>query len=429
MPTLIKEVRLIKAENGVDPKTGKLINSYKYWNAKLYDDGNWSAEWGRVGCENPDSGTWNESKKTLDSMFRSKLKKGYTEQKTIGEAVASSGSGTTVKNTDLHAIAKAQILATSSPVLDRLIKRFVDANIHKITSSTQITYNTTTGLFTTPLGIVEPSGLIEARNLLANLAPFVKTHKFGPDADKILCQYLRIIPQSLGMKRFSTDTVIPDDVALQKQLDLVDSLESSYQAMTSAPASKVDGKSQEQIFKVDLDVLTDKAEIDRLTKWFNHSNHSTHGYSNVRIVNYLKLKVHDNWNNFNEKLGNLKEVWHGTGEPNLLSILKVGLKASPPATTKITGKMFDNGHYGALDSSKSMQYTFGRFGGSSGTSGWLLVADFALGNTYYIKTYGGSRPSGYDSIWAKKENTGLRFDELIVPRDNQVRIKYLLELK
>ena len=373
MSTLVKEVRLIMAENGIDPDTGKPRNNYKYWEAKLYDDGNWTAKWGRVGCENPDSGTWNESNKTLDSVVRSKIKKGYTHQKTIGEAVAASGSGTVVKNSDLHAIAKAQLLKSSSPVLDRLVTRFVQANVHKITSSTQITYNSTTGLFTTPLGIVTIEGLAEARDLLAKIAPDVRGRKFGTQADHILCQYLRIIPQSLGMKRFSTETVIPDDAALQKQLDLVDSLESSYQAMTDTPAAKTTStKLQEQIFKVDLDVLTDKAEINRLTTWFNRSNHSTHGYSNIRIINYLKLKVHDNWNNFNEELGNLTEVWHGTGEPNLLSILKVGLKASPPATTKITGKMFGDGHYGSLDSSKSMQYTFGRFNGSRGTSGWLV---------------------------------------------------------
>ena len=194
MATLTKEVRLIMAENGIDPDTGKPRNNYKYWNAKLYDDGNWTAEWGRVGCENPDSGTWNESNKTMDSVVRSKIKKGYSHQKTIGEAVAQGGSGSVVKNTDLHAIARAQLLKSSSPVLDRLIKRFVDANVHKITSSTQITYNSTTGLFTTPLGIVTMEGLTDARDLLAKLAPKVRSRKFGPDADAILCQYLRIIP-------------------------------------------------------------------------------------------------------------------------------------------------------------------------------------------------------------------------------------------
>ena len=105
MPTLVKEVRLIMAENGIDPDTGKPRNNYKYWNAKLYDDDQVHAEWGRVGCANPDSGVWPGGDSYLSKKVREKEKKGYTHQKTIGEAVAASGSGTVVKNTDLHSIA------------------------------------------------------------------------------------------------------------------------------------------------------------------------------------------------------------------------------------------------------------------------------------------------------------------------------------
>jgi hypothetical protein len=230
--------------------------------------------------------------------------------------------------------------------------------------------------------------------------------------------------------KFDVKRIFPDTSSVQKQEDILQSLEASYKAITTIkPATDGNKPAQEQVFQVDLDVLSDNIEIERLSKWFYGSNHATHGYRNVKIQNFLKVKIHDNWNGFNERLGNVKEVWHGSGEGNLLSILKSGLRVSPPSTTYLTGKMFSDGHYGALDSSKSMQYTFGRFGGNSGTSGWLFVMDFSLGNTFYIKSYGGSRPSGYDSIWAKKENTGLRFDELIVPKDNQVRIKYLLEIK
>ena len=429
MATLTREVRLIKAENGIDPKTGKPINSYKYWNAKLYDDGNWSAEWGRVGCENPDSGTWNESKKSLDSMFRSKLKKGYTEQKTIGEAVASASSGATVKNTDLHAIAKAQILTTSSPVLDRLIKRFVDANVHKITSSTQITYNTTTGLFTTPLGIVTMDGLTEARNLLAKIAPRVRARKYGTDTDKILCDYLRIIPQALGMKRFSTETVIPDDNAVQKQNDLIDSLESSYQAMTTTPATKTAStKPQEQVFKVDLDVLKDAAERARLEKFFETSKKHQHGYDNVRVREIFKVVIHDMANGFEAKTAPIKEVFHGTSQANCLSILKSGLKVSPPSTAAIAGKMFGNGIYGAINSTKSLGYTFNRWGqGGVGDAGWLFVCDFAMGKIYSTQS-SCDKPSGHDSVWAKA-GYSLANDELIVYRNSQATIKYLLECK
>jgi poly [ADP-ribose] polymerase len=430
MATLVKEVRLIMAENGIDPKTGLPRNNYKYWNAKLFDDGNWSAEWGRVGCETPDSGTWNESNKTLDSVVRSKLKKGYTHQKTIGEAVASPGSGTVVKNTDLHAIAKAQILKTSSPTLDRLIKRFVDANVHKITTSTQITYNSTTGLFTTPLGIVTMEGLTDARDLLAKLAPRVRSRKFGPETDTILCQYLRIIPQALGMKRYTTETVIPDDNALQKQNDLIDSLESSYQAMTSAPkAPTTAGQTPaETVFKVDLDVLNDPAERRRLEQYFENSKKRQHGYDNVRVREIFKVTIHDMARVFESKTTPIKEVFHGTSQANCLSILKSGLKVSPPSTAAIAGKMFGNGIYGAINSTKSLGYTYGRWGqGGVGDSGWLFICDFAMGRIYSTQS-SCDKPSGYDSVWAKA-GYSLNNDELIVYRNSQVTIRYLLECK
>ena len=308
----------------------------------------------------------------------------------------------------------------------------MDANVHKITSSTQITYNTTTGLFTTPLGIVEQSGLIEARDLLGKLVPFVPNRKFGTQADQILCQYLRIIPQSLGMKRFSTETVIPDDAALQKQSDLIDSLESSYQAMTSNPTPKTssDSKSQERIFKVDLDVLKDATERSRLERSFESSKKRMHGYDNVRVREIFKVTIHDMASAFNKSLGNLEEVYHGTSQANCLSILKCGLKMSPPSTAAIAGALFGPGIYGAKNSTKSLGYSLGRWGqGGVGDSAWLFVCSFAMGKTYSTTAYGCSRPNGYDSIWAKASSGGLHNDELIVARNNQCDVKYLLECK
>lgn len=432
MATLIKEVRLIKVENGIDKKTGKPLNNNKYWNGKLYDDETWTAEWGRVGCSSPESGQWTGTNK-FEAKVREKLsdKKGYTEQKTIGNVQASAGSGTTVKNSDLHTIAKSQLIKSNNPTLERLIKRFVDANVHKITSSTQITYNSTTGLFATPLGIVTLDGLTEARDLLADLAPYVRNRRFGPEADAILCKYLRIIPQSLGMKRFTTATIIPDDNAVQKQNDLIDSLESSYQALQTNPTPANSGqKAHEQVFKVDLDVLTDQTERARLDAFFERSKKRQHGYDNVRVREIFKVTIHDMANVFERNTRPIQEVFHGTSQANCLSILKSGLKVSPPSTAKIAGKMFGNGVYGAINSTKSLGYTFGRWGqGGTGDAGWLYVCDFAMGKieTVYDSRYNGvSR--GYDSIWAKAGQS-LHNDELIVYRNNQVNIKYLLECK
>lgn len=428
MATLLKEVRLIMADNGTDIDTGKQSNHYKYWNAKLYDDGMVKADWGRVGGSG-DSGEWSGGQSYLDKKVREKIKKGYTEQKTIGDVTVNVGTGSTVKNADLHSIAKSQLIKSSNPTLERLITRFVQANVHKITSSTQITYNSTTGLFTTPLGIVSLEGLTEARNLLAELAPLVRAHKFGTDTDAILCKYLRIIPQNLGMKRFSTETVIPNDNALQKQNDLIDSLESSYQATQSAPVTpNTPSKPQEQVFQVDLDVLTDQAERSRLDHYFETSKKRMHGYDNVRVKEIFKVTIHDMANKFESKTIPIKEVFHGTSQANCLSILKSGLKISPPSTAAIAGKMFGNGIYGAINSTKSLGYTYGRWGqGNTGDAGWLFICDFAMGKIYEVQD-SCNQPRGHDSVWAKAGRS-LQNDELIVYRNNQVNIKYLLECK
>lgn len=420
MATLIKEVKLIMTEVGT--------NNNKHWTGKLFDDGTWTAEWGRVGYSG-DSGQWSGEAK-FNAKIKSKINKGYTELKTVGNVVASQSSGVQVKDADLHAIAKSQLLKSSTnPTLDRLIARFIQANVHKITSSTQITYNSTTGLFATPLGIVTIDGLVEARNLLAQLAPKVRNQEFGNDADALLSRYLRLIPQSLGMGRFSAKSVIPDDNAVQKQNDLIDSLESSYQATITAPVlPNQPAKAQEQVFKVDLDVLMDQAERARLDRFFESSKKRMHGYDNVRVKEIYKVTIHDMHNGFERNTPNIEEVFHGTSQANCLSILKSGLKVSPPSTAAIAGKMFGNGLYGAKNSTKSLGYTFGRWGqGGTGDAGWLFICDFAMGKTEVV--YRSANPSrGYDSIWAKAGQS-LQNDELIVYRNSQATIKYLLECK
>jgi hypothetical protein len=152
-----------------------------------------------------------------------------------------------------------------------------------------------------------------------------------------------------------------------------------------------------------------------------------HSYDHIHVVNVFKVNIHDMTRNFAGTMTPVEEVYHGTSQANCLSILKCGLKMRPPNTAAVAGDLFGPGIYGAKNSTKSLGYSLGRWGqGGVGDGAWLFVCDFAMGNTHYIKSYGGSRPSGYDSIWAKAKDTGLRFDELIVPNDNQVRLKYLI---
>jgi predicted DNA-binding WGR domain protein len=425
MPTLTKKITLVFADAG--SSDGGQHN--KVWYGELYDTGDVTTRWGRIGYDLQSKDFPGAGEGFLLKKQSEKLRKGYTEAKII-DAACPASSSKPVAMSNLHEIAKSQLLKSSSPVLDKLIERLVKSNVHKITSSTNIVLNDATGLFQTPLGIVTPDAIIEARSLLADTIPYVKNGRYGEPLNKLVSQYLRLIPQNIGMK-FDVRRILPDVAAIQKQGDILDSLEASYQAITSNKSTadkKTDNKAVEQVFKVDLDV-ENGPDAARLERWFETSKKTQHGYDRIKVRNVFKIKVHDMANAFVSD--NPKEVFHGTSEANCLSILKSGIRTSPPSTAAIAGKMWGNGVYGAINSSKSLGYTYGRWGQSSGESGWLFICKFAMGKIHYPKGYGNcSRPpSGHDSIWATVANTGLQHDELIVYANNRVNITHLLECK
>lgn len=431
MAKLVQKVTLVCSEI----KGGTQHN--KVWYGELYDNDDVITRWGRVGYDLQSKTFAGAGESFLLKKKAEKLKgksggkdSVYTEAKVV-DAVGSSVSPTkapTVAVSNLHEIAKSQIVTSSHPVLDKLIERLVKSNVHKITSSTNITLNDATGLFQTPLGIVTPDAISEARTILASTLPYITKDNYGTDLNNLVANYLRLIPQNIGMK-FNVRNILPDVTAVQKQNDILDSLEASYKAITK-PKPSTDGKKTptEQVFQVALDLASSK-DAERLEKWFVKSRKSQHGYDHIKIKNIFQVRIADMETAFNPD--NVTEVFHGTSEANCLSILKSGLKTSPPSTAAIAGKMWGNGVYGAINSSKSLGYTYGRWGQTAGESGWLFICGFGMGKIYYPRGYGGCHqpPRGYDSVWATVANTGLQHDELIVYENNRVNITHLIECK
>ncbi len=411
----------------VDP----VKNMNRWWEIELHDNDDVFTRFARVGNNPQEAPFPGAGRRKFESEIRKKLKKGYTEPKLVnaGETISKSYGAS-----ELHSLATSQLVKSSNPILENLVNRFVQTNIHKITENTQITYNSDTGLFSTPLGIVTTEGIGEARTTLADIAKILRENNFSfwsnfsSELPTLVGQYLRTIPQKVGRKLVIED-LFPDEDAIQKQNDLLDSLQSSYDSLQSTKVVKSDsGKVIETVFKVDLDVLSDERERDRIIKYYESSKKAMHNYDRIKVREIFQVKIHDMNDNFNSTLKPIKEVFHGTSQANCLSILKSGLKVSPPSTAAIAGKAFGNGIYGAINSTKSLGYTYGRWGqGRYGDVGWLFVCDFAMGKIQDAKI--SSRlQSGYDSLWAK---AGDRFynDELIVYKNNQVNIKYLLECK
>lgn len=396
--------------------------SYKYYDIELFDDGRVVAAYGVVGAKNPQTNDYGiKGRVFFESKIREKERKGYSKAKVLMEGAV---TNTTIANTSLADIALTQIKLSDSS-LKALIKRLADSNVHKITNSTSISFNN--GVFQTPLGIVTKEGISEARILLDYFFKNIKKNG-DDDFNQRIDEYLKIIPRPKGGGLMYED-IFPTIDTVKKESDVLDALENSVDIALKTPV-KDDKTNTEKVFNLNMSLVTDQKVIKRIQDWYKNTNKAMHNYTNVKIVNIYEVDIVDYNANFVKSPANLKEVWHGSGQSNILSILKTGLFCSPPSTAAIAGKMFGNGVYGSETSSKSLGYTMGRWGQSKGDSGWLFVCDFEMGkNPYYARNSFSRLPDGYDSCWALPKNTSLLNDELIVYRENQIRIKYLLEVR
>lgn len=395
-------------------------NSYKFYDAELYDDGTVIATYGVVGAKNPQTNNYGKAGRNFfESKIREKERKGYSRAKVLLDGVSTAN----VSKASLADLALKQI-KLSDRSLEPLVTRLANSNVHKITSSTSISFDN--GVFQTPLGIVTQDGIDEARILLEYFFKNIKKNG-KDDFNSRIDEYLKIIPRPKG-GGLLYEEIFPDLDAVKKESDVLDALSDSVKlAMKPKDSPTVDV--EEKVFNLSMALLPKGKLYDRIVKWYKDTNKAMHYYQNVNVVNIYEVDLIDYNSNYVKNPTNVKEVWHGSGQSNILSILKSGLFVSPPSTAAIAGKMMGHGIYGSETSSKSLGYSLGRWGQSSGDSAWLFVCDFAMGNPYYTKGAIQTIPNGYDSCWALPKNTGLLNDELVVYSENRVKIKYLLELK
>lgn len=364
----------------------------------------------------------NGGKVLFDKLSREKIKKGYKEVSFIDTS-----SSDTISKRDIKTIAKTQISYTNSKIKD-LIEYLADKNMHNIISNTNLKYNTATGMYHTPLGIVTKSNIDRARILLSDISDYVKSKSYkNKTFISGLEEYLTLIPQDIGMK-FIPENIFPDNNSIIKQSDILDSLESSYK-IAITPSDKNDNN-QVNIFNTKIDFLEDKKEFDRINKKYEDTKKSFHSSNTLKIKEIYMIeisKLKNSFDNAKGNIGNIKELWHGSTISNCLSILKDGLRISPPSTASVTGKLFGNGIYFSDISSKSLNYSFGYWNGSKNNECFMFLSDVALGK-YYVPSYGQSKlPKGYDSFWAKPNASGIQNNEMIIFNESQHNLKYLIK--
>jgi poly [ADP-ribose] polymerase len=435
MAAITKEAKYIKSDFR--------NNNNKFWYIYVYDDDSVTTEYGRVG-KNPQSrtkdfGSQDQALRFFESKCKEKERDGRNGE--IGyrpiDIVAGTGSGgssTVSIKEDVGSIAQDEI-DSDSPETKALIRYLAKVNIHNITQNTTMTYNKVSGLFETPCGIVTADSIKQARGLLTSIGDHVSKDDLSTDTyGELLNDYLMLIPQDIGMK-FIPENIYRDLSDVQKQNDILDSLDASLQTVLSSPADKKaeDKKAKrEKVFATKLFKVEDKKIIDRVRKKYKETRKDMHVCAHLDVKTVYIVEIEAMKNAFEKKgkgVGNVMELWHGTRAANVLSIMKGGLYIPPSNASHCTGRMFGNGAYFAHDSTKSLNYSYGYWGGSGYDKNcFMFLADVAMGNYYVPSNYRSSLPAkGYDSTWAKSNKSGVRNDEYIVYTTDQCNLTYLIE--
>ena len=388
-------------------------NNNKFWHGHV-EGTTVKTNWGRVGdvgqFKDYPCGSVASAEAQLAKQVAGKLKKGYTHQHTMVEGQKVQAAG----------LAKVQIAHNNDPETVKLIDFLVQRNIHKIEGMTTIRLEA--GRLTTPLGVVTMEGLDEAERLLGLMATP------GPQFEAQVNAYLRIVPRNIGRRRVDPRDLFGRPDQIKQELDTVDALRTVVKDLDQ----KADA-GQPVVFQTKLDIVEDRKVFERLRRFYEGSKNSRHASANMSLHKAWAVSIEAMDKAFEAQLGNIRELWHGTKDSNLLSILKNGyIIPRSGSGVAITGRAFGDGVYFSDQSTKSLNYATGsapgQYGGGSQRK-FMLVNDVAMGREFNPRTtFHGGCPKGYDSTFARGGGVFLN-NEMIVYRTSQIKPTFLCEFR
>jgi poly [ADP-ribose] polymerase len=340
--------------------------------------------------------------------------------------VTPSSKGTKVA-VDTSTISNAKIV--------RIINQIVDENIHSITATTSLKLSSSG--FETPLGPVTREHVQKARGVLDILKAEIKDNSIDPGLESVIKAnnlFFSLIPHAFGRKITQSDMIL-DSTKLIAEYDMLEQLESAVQmgaALTQTATQKINA------LGVDMEELpSSNSEFARLRDYVRNSKAANHRGSDVYhwdVENIFTIKIPQERQRFEtqgKSLGNIKELFHGSKNCNILSILKNGLIIPPHNASYVTGRFLGNGIYGAHNSSKSLNYSTGFWAGSGNKyrNSFLFIVNFAMGKADIVY-HGTDRPKpGFNSLWAKSGNgSSLHNDEYVVFNLYQATITHIIEM-
>jgi len=404
------------------PQTPKyLINVSDMNNNKFYrmipHGDSWTAEFGRVGssCQKREYPMSEWDKK----YFEKTEKHGYVDKTDLMEDLISEKRPDGPKYKEI----KSESIRDIVKRLRSMAKEAIAKN-----------YNISSGKVTQAM-VDEAQKIIDSMIFISNSYTFNQT----------LLQLFKVIPRKMSdVNSFLVPSGSDPDVlkkTIKREQDLLDVMRGQIVSKAIDEPGEV---TEEFRDKTILDVLG--LEFEECSESDIEKIKDLLGESKKRFIRAWKVnnqKTDEKFRSFveKEKIKDTKFLWHGSRNENWWSIINTGLVLRP-TNAVITGKMFGYGLYYAPKAKKSIGYTSieGSYWARGGAStAFMAVMEVAYGKPYDVYSFEPRFNSlTYDSLQkmcpganclhAHAGNGMLRNDEIIVYKEDQCTIRYLVEI-
>lgn len=389
-------------------------NNNKYYNLTPNGD-TWVAEYGRVGSS---SQTRTYPKSQFEKKYNEKIRKGYVDQTDLVQ--------------DLISVEKPKIKPEyrpiDNPVINEIVER-LQSMARKVISEN----------YTVSSNKVTQAMVDEAQDIITGLLNITDVKQFNDE----LVRLFTTIPRKMS----SVSSYIankPDDFnkIIHREQDLLDVMKGQVVQKQIVDKAEEDDEPINNITVLEAlglefdecskdDIATIKVALGSCADKF----HKAWKVKNIKTQARFDKFVEDN---------NIKDVrllFHGSRNENWWSIIQSGLVLRP-TNAVITGRMFGFGTYFSPTARKSLGYTSltgSYWARGNSTSGFMALMNVAYGKPYDVYSFNSDFYSlDYDRLQKKCAGANclhahagsmLRNDEIVIYKEEQCTIKYLVELK
>lgn len=387
-------------------------NNNKYYRMTPYGD-SWTAEYGRIGSSSQ-SRTYPMSQ--WNAKYNEKIRKGYVDQTDLVKDLISTEKPKQSEYKEIENKVIAEIVERLQSMARKAISENYTISSNKVTQA-----------------MVD-----EAQTILTSLLTIEDRKMFN----QTLLKLFTVIPRKMGSV---SSYIAHDDTQFAKiisrEQDLLDIMKGQVVQKQVIEEVKDDKPINDKTILEQLglefeecsaeDIATIRVALGSCSDKF----HKAWKVKNVRTQERFDAFVKDN---------NIKDVrllFHGSRNENWWSIINSGLVLRP-TNAVITGKMFGYGIYYAPKARKSLGYTSlsgSYWANGSSSSGFMALMDVAYGKPYDVHSFDSKYYNfNYDALQRAcpganclhaHEGSMLRNDEIIVYKEEQCTIKYLVELK